>query len=186
VTLDRKTILAVLALLAGLVVLYVIIDRAVHAPPGSLGHLKREAPRQAPAVTFVDQTGAAHTLAEFKGRYVLLNLWGTWCAPCVRELPALAHLSAAMPKTRFAVIPVALSPGNVTGARAFLDDHDAAQLPAYFDTREMFFRSFRAYALPVTILIDPQGREIARAFGAEEWDAPDAVAYLKSETKIAD
>ncbi len=81
-----------------LAVLYGIIALAVHArtrPPASLAPLaltRNAAP--VPQVAFADAKGNPHTLAEFKGRYVLLNLWASWCAPCVRELPALARLQA--------------------------------------------------------------------------------------------
>jgi thiol-disulfide isomerase/thioredoxin len=179
----RKSLLAVLALLAGLVVLYVILGRTVHAPPQSLKDLKWEAARPVPQVPFIDEGGRTHALTEYRGRYVLLNLWGTWCAPCVRELPALARLAAQTPGKRFAVVAVAIPPGTVERARAFLDSHGSGNLEAYFDSQTMFLRSFRASALPVTILIDPEGREIARAFGAEEWNSPEAIAYLKERTK---
>jgi thiol-disulfide isomerase/thioredoxin len=179
VTLNRKILLAVPALLAGLAFLYVILDQAVHAPPAALPRLEREEPKTLPAITFTDPAGAVHSLAEFRGRTVLLNLWGTWCAPCVRELPALAHLSAEISAKRLVVVAVALPPGDATRARTFLGDHGANNLAAYFDNRSMFLRSFRAYGLPVTILIDPEGREVARAVGAQEWDSKDAVEYLK-------
>ncbi len=175
----RKSLLAVLVLLAGLVVLYVILARTVHAPPQSLAKLKWVTARSAPSVSFIDPEGRNHTLAEFRGRYVLLNLWGTWCAPCVRELPALAKLATQLPAQRMSVVAVAIPPGDVASARAFLAEHDAGDLAVYFDDQRAFLKSFRAFALPVTVLIDPDGREVARVFGAEEWDAPDAVAYLK-------
>src|SRR5882762_3036022 len=67
-------------------------------PPASLAVLKLEkAPKAAPAVTFADSAGGSHALDQFKGRYVLVNLWATWCAPCVAELPSLARLAAHAP-----------------------------------------------------------------------------------------
>ena len=179
-TLTRTRVAAVLALLAGLGVLYLILARTVHAPPEALANLKAEAARPAPAVTFTDAAGTRHSLTEFRGRYVLLNLWGTWCAPCARELPALARLSRALPN-QLTVIAVALPPGDASEAEAFLAQHDAAALRPYVDSQTMFFRAFRAYALPLTVLIDPKGNEIARAVGPAQWDAPAAISYLKSQ-----
>jgi thiol-disulfide isomerase/thioredoxin len=179
----RKSLLAVLALLAGLLVLYLILGRTVHAPPEALKDLKWETARATPEVSFIDAGGRTHALTEYRGRYVLLNLWGTWCAPCARELPALARLAKTMPSQHLAVVAIAIPPGDEASAQAFLASHESGNLAAYFDTQHMFLRSFHAFALPATILIDPNGHEVARAFGAEEWDAPEAVAYLKEMTK---
>ena len=79
------------------------------------------------------------------------------------------------------VVAVALPPGDVRTARAFLSEHGAAQLTAFSDSNTMFLRAFRAYGLPLTVLIDPKGREIARAYGPAQWDAPEAIAYLKRQ-----
>jgi thiol-disulfide isomerase/thioredoxin len=181
VKLTRAQIAALSALFAGLVVLYLILARTVHAPPLSLANLKAEKAHPAAEVHFVDAQGARRSLREFRGRYVLLNLWGTWCAPCAKELPALSRLSARIPQ--LAVVAVALPPGSADEAKAFLESHGAGSLGAFFDSESMFFRSFRAYALPVTILIDPNGNEVARAIGPAKWDAPDATAYLRSEVR---
>lgn len=182
-TLTRSKIAALVVLLAGLVVLYLILGRAVHAPPQSLANLRAEAPHPVPDVSFVDDKGRTHRLREFQGRYVLVNLWGTWCAPCARELPSLAKLGARMPD--LAVVAIALPPGSPGEAKAFLAGHGAGALQTYFDGQTMIFRAFRAYALPITVLINPRGDEVARAIGPANWGAPDAIAYLKSVTNSA-
>jgi len=182
VTLNRKLFLAVLALLAGfavLAVLYGIEPRTVHAPPPALAHFARETPSKAPPVAFVGENGGRHLLADFRGRYVLLNLWATWCAPCVRELPALARLASRNVSPRLTVLAVAIPPGDIARAAQFLAAHDAGHLQAYFDADRSFLRSFHAYGLPVTVLIDPEGREIGRAIGPQAWDSKESVDYLK-------
>ena len=181
----KSSFAAALTLISGAAVLYVILNHAVHAPPPSLGHFRREAALETPAVEFVDAKGAVHRLAEFKGRYVLVNLWATWCAPCGEELPHLSRLARAVDSHRLVVIAVAIPPGNVAAARAFLVAHNAAGLAAYFDARTMFLRSFHAWGLPLTILIDPKGREIGRAFGKQDWDAADAMLWLQETTRDA-
>ncbi|HEX4296135.1 MAG TPA: TlpA disulfide reductase family protein, partial [Rhizomicrobium sp.] len=126
--------------------------------------------------------GARHTLADFKGHYVLLNLWAVWCAPCVKELPALARLQAALPKGGLEVVPVDVARGTQADAAAFLKAHGAARLPAFIDGDLAMMRVFGAYGLPLTVLIDDKGREIARAVGPADWDAPDAIDYFKALT----
>jgi len=154
--------------------------RGAPAANPSLAKLKTaDTPTAVPPVAFVDGLGGAHALAGFRGRYVLLNLWATWCAPCVRELPALSHLQAAMDARKLVIVPVNVGHDSAAATAAFIREHKAA-LPVYLDTKSAFLHAFGATGLPLTLLIDPQGREIARAMGAVRWDAPDSFAYFKS------
>lgn len=169
---------------AVLVVLYVILSGPVHAvpsPPAALARLKPgiEA-KSVPAVAFADGAGKRHMLSEFKGRYVLLNLWAAWCAPCVRELPALAALQAAVPKDRLVVVAVNVGRSGAAETADFLAAHGAVRLGVYLDSNIALMRAFRAYGLPLSVLIDPQGREVARAAGPASWDAPEALSYFRA------
>jgi thiol-disulfide isomerase/thioredoxin len=174
--------LAAAAFFAVVLVLYVIHVRTVHASePASLAALMMDPqPTAMPQVAFADPGGGHHTLAAYKGRYVLLNLWATWCAPCVQELPALARLQAAVPG--MTVVTVNAGRGNAADTQAFLKAHGAAGLPAFMDSNSALIRAFGAAGLPLSILIDPQGREIARASGPANWDDSSAIAYFKSLT----
>jgi thiol-disulfide isomerase/thioredoxin len=149
------------------------------APPPSLAALKLEkTPNSAPDVGFADAGGARHALSAFRGRYVLLNLWATWCAPCVAELPALSRLAAFAPGLR--VLAINTDRGTVDAA-AFLKSHKVA-LPVWRDVDVTMLRSFNAYGLPMTVLIDPGGKIVAKAEGPADWDSPEAVAYFKRIT----
>jgi thiol-disulfide isomerase/thioredoxin len=153
-------------------------------PPAALApYAAAKAPVPVPQVAITDANGARVMLSAFKGRYVLLNLWATWCAPCVRELPALAKLKAEVPAGRMAVVAVDVGRGTPADAKAFLAAHGAGALAAYVDTDLALLRSFGAYGLPLTILIDPDGREIGRAVGPAQWDAPDSIAYFRGLAK---
>jgi thiol-disulfide isomerase/thioredoxin len=177
---------AALALTVLVAVLYGNISTPVHAAPAPPQSLARLTPDKTPAavasVSFTGTDGKHHSLAEYKGRYVLLNLWAVWCAPCVKELPALAKLQASLPGGRLTVVPVDLARGTPGDAASFLKAHDAASLPAFIDSDMTMMRAFGAYGLPLSILIDDKGREIARAVGPADWDAPDAIAYFKALT----
>ena len=173
---------------AGAAVLYVIPSAHVHAgkKPLALSALVAEPkPMAAPAVAFTDRAGKAHMLSEFRGRYVLLNLWATWCGPCVKELPALAKLQGAVP-AGLAVVPVNVGRSTAGETQSFLASHDAGRLGIYVDRNLALMRAMHVYGLPVTVLIDPQGRVVARADGPAEWDAPDAVAWFKSLAGLHD
>jgi thiol-disulfide isomerase/thioredoxin len=165
-------------ILLGLTVLYGIGAAPVHAGPAMPGPLKPAQPvKAAPKVVFYDAKGARHGLEDYKGHYVLMNFWATWCAPCVAELPALARLKAQAPG--LTVLAVNLDKGKVD-AGAFLKSHNAAALGVLSDKDVMMMRSFVIYAMPTTVLIDPKGREIARAMGPADWASPQMVAYFKS------
>jgi thiol-disulfide isomerase/thioredoxin len=179
-----KKIVISLAVIAALVsgILYARGLLSVHQgiePPPSLAALKLEKlPQNAPDVAFTDAGGARHALSTFRGRYVLVNLWATWCAPCVAELPALARLSAFAPGLK--VLAINTDHGTVD-AGAFLKDHHVA-LPVSRDSDVVMLKSFKAYGLPMTALIGPDGKILARAEGPADWDSPEAVAYFKRIT----
>ena len=150
--------------------------------PASLAVLEpQKDAKSAPAVTFVDDRGGRHALADFKGRYVLLNLWATWCAPCVSELPALARLKTQVPGLVVLAVDI-WSKDKPADISAFLKSHDAAPLGTLSDADITLTRAFGATVFPTTVLIDPQGKVVARAEGPAEWATPEAVDYFKSLT----
>lgn len=166
-------------------VLYGIGVFNVHAgprPPAVLNRfqLTASAP-EAPAIGFVDAAGKKLTLADFKGRYVLVNLWATWCGPCINELPELARLQQALPKDRFVVTPVdVLEKLDAGRLRYFLEMHSAGTLPVYIDSDRQTQQGFVANELPLTVLISPDGREVARAVGGQHWADPASIAWMKA------
>jgi thiol-disulfide isomerase/thioredoxin len=135
---------------------------------------------QAPAVTFFDADGKMLSLNDFRGRYVLVNLWATWCGPCINELPSLVRLQAALPRDRITVLPIDLEKHDAQKVVEFLARTKIEGLPIYIDREFAAMRGFAANELPLTILIDAQGREVARAAGEQKWDHPESVAYLKA------
>ncbi len=165
-------------------VLYEMRTRDVHAssaPPAVLDKLKQTAgtPHAAP-VSFVDATGKSLSLNDFRGRYVLVNVWATWCGPCINELPSLVRLQAALPQDRITVLPLDLERHDAQKVEEFLQRTGIQGLPIYIDREFTTVRAFSANELPLTVLIDAEGREVARAAGEQKWDHPDAIAYLKA------
>jgi thiol-disulfide isomerase/thioredoxin len=181
--LKRPLVLAALAVVLIAVAAVLYVNRAsVHAdhPPAVLSALTPVAkPEAAPAVAFTDAAGKPHMMSEFKGKYVLLNLWATWCGPCVKELPQLANLKGAVPDG-FTVVAVNVGRSTEAETKGFLAAHSASALAAYTDHNLAMMRAFHVYGLPVSLLIDPKGHVIARADGPAPWDAPAAVDYFKA------
>jgi thiol-disulfide isomerase/thioredoxin len=149
-------------------------------PPASLAVLALEKqPKPAPAATFIDKAGSRHALDALRGRYVLLNLWATWCGPCVNELPSLARLAKFAPGLKVIAVDWREKPDAVD---AFLKSHNAGSLPTLVDDTGGVMRGVGAYGLPMTVLIDPKGNIIAKAAGPADWGSPEAVNYFKRIT----
>jgi thiol-disulfide isomerase/thioredoxin len=169
-------------LAVALSVLYVIRSSPVHeTPPPALAALIPEpAPKPLPATAFMDAQGRTRSLAAFRGHVVILNLWATWCAPCVRELPALGRLAEALGPGKVIIVAVNAGHDDAAATARFLKAHGAADLAGYRDPELSLLAAFGSQGLPFSVLIDARGREIARASGPMGWDDPAAVAYFKS------
>ncbi len=142
------------------------------------GMLAAERSASAPDISFSDAAGNPVALANFRGRVVLLNLWATWCAPCVHELPSLDRLEALRGGAGFQVVALSLDRGGAAAVTPFFESHGIGHLPVYLDARGGALRAFRARGLPTTVLIDRDGREVGRFEGAAEWDSPPALAMI--------
>lgn len=133
----------------------------------------------APAAMFDDADGKQVNLARFAGKPVLVNLWATWCAPCVKELPTLDQL-AQQQGTNGALQVVAISQdmGPHPSVVAFLQSHDIATLKANQDAKMALSGALGAEVLPTSILFDAQGREVWRYVGDLDWTGPEAAKLL--------
>ena len=171
-------------------VLYGTMGGNVHAngaPPAVLDKMKLTDGRPAaPPIGFKDAEGKDIKLADFHGKYMLVNLWATWCGPCINELPELAKLQKELPQDRVTVVPVdVLERLDAEKLRDFLKMHGAEGLPVYIDTDRATQRGFVANELPLTVLIDADGHEVARAAGGQKWADPAVVDYLKTISAAA-
>lgn len=133
------------------------------------------------ALSFEDSQGNLVSLADFRGRYVLLNLWATWCGPCVREMPALDKVRAHFQPQRLQVIALTEDHDGLNVAKAFYTRHSLTHLPLFADSAGQAPNLLRIRGLPTTLLIDPEGREVGRIEGEAEWSTPDAFAFLEAQ-----
>ncbi|MBI4184870.1 MAG: TlpA family protein disulfide reductase [Proteobacteria bacterium] len=136
-------------------------------------------PRAMPEVGMRDAAGAEVGLGRFRGKVVLLNLWATWCGPCVREMPSLDRLQAALAGERFEVVALSEDLGGADAVRRFYERTGVRHLAIHLDPRGALARAVGARGLPTSLLIDREGREIGRLEGAADWDSPEAVALIR-------
>ena len=136
-------------------------------------------PRNAPSGQF--QAGEKNlSLADFRGKTILVNFWATTCTPCLKELPSLDALEAKLGGRKFEVVAVAADPRGPEAAAAFFERLNIEHLELYTDTRLAFSYAMGAEVLPLTVLYDQKGRELGRLFGEADWQSPEAIRLVQS------
>jgi len=166
----------------------VATDRSTPTGPGSnplsqgqmAAFVFRKAPEMLPAFKFQDADGKERTLADWRGKVVLLNLWATWCLPCRKEMPSLDRLQAAVGSDKFEVVAISVDRKGLEASRKFLAETEVKQLGLYVDASARLMSELKAVGLPATLLIDSEGREIGRLLGPAEWDSEEAARLVRS------
>jgi thiol-disulfide isomerase/thioredoxin len=136
-------------------------------------------PKAVPEIQFQDSDGKTLTLADFRGKVVLLNVWATWCVPCRREMPTLDRLQAKLGGPDFQVLPLSIDRNGFEAITKFYAEVGVKHLAMYLDSGTEAASTLGAVGLPTTLLIDRDGREIGRLVGPAEWDSPDMVAFIR-------
>lgn len=135
----------------------------------------------APKDNFIDANGQVVQLADFQGSYVLVNVWATWCAPCIREMPALAALSQKYSDKGIRVIAINIDRADKNEfARKKLKELSGDSLHFYSDPMMRIAFPLKAKGLPVSIFYDKESKEIARIDGAVEWQEPEAHQFIET------
>jgi thiol-disulfide isomerase/thioredoxin len=124
-----------------------------------------------------DNAGKA-TLADYKGKYILLNFWATWCAPCRKEMPMLSALQAEFGGEKFEVLTIATGRNTPAGMTKFFTEAKITNLPLHTDPKQALAREMGIFGLPISVILNPDGLEIARLRGDAEWDSDSAKAII--------
>jgi thiol-disulfide isomerase/thioredoxin len=136
-------------------------------------------PQPAPTAEFRTAAGKHLTLADFRGRVVLLNIWATWCGPCRSEMASLDRLQALHRNDGLAVLAVSVDDDGSVAVRRFFQQSNIRNLTLYLDADNATAHAFGASAIPTTLLIDREGKVVGSLVGAMEWDSPDALALIR-------
>ena len=146
-----------------------------------------KSPLKVPNLAFQDAAGQPLTLENWRGRTVLLNLWATWCVPCRKEMPALEALEKKLGGAGFEVVTVNIDTRDADKPKAWLKEVGISGLKYYADPNAKTFQDLkgvgRAFGMPTTMLIDPQGCEIGTIAGPAEWASDDAVKLIEAALK---
>ena len=130
-----------------------------------------EKPMPAPATVFKDANDADKTLTDFAGKVLIVNFWATWCAPCVKEMPALDRLNAKLGGKDFQVVAINQERNGPKVAKPFAEKQ-GWKLPVYLDAATGFYRDAKLRGLPTSIIIGKNGQELGRVEGEVVWDSP--------------
>lgn len=173
----RRALLAMLGITvlsgSGLAYWRLFTDRDVD---GVIVHARA---RDMTPLRFTDEHGVATSLASFRGRVVLLNVWATWCAPCREEMPTLDRLQATLGGPSFEVVAVSIDAGGLPAVRAFFRQTGVTHLRPYLDTFNEA-STLAAIGVPITLLIDSNGREVGRKLGKAKWDDRQMLRFIRS------
>lgn len=191
----------VLAALAGTAAFYSLAGDGGNSAtcPDSAGKLAAMAPlarddvaavevgktaRALPDLAFQGPDGQPLTLASFRGRTLLVNLWATWCPPCLKEMPSLDRLQGEMGGKDFEVVAINIDTRNLDKPRTWLAERTIAKLAYYADPQAKVFQDMRAArkvdGMPISLIVDPSGCELALLQGPAEWSSPAAKALIRA------
>lgn len=155
--------------------------RAEEPELGDLSDLKvSNPPADLPEIIFSTTDGHEHTLGEFHGHAMVVNIWATWCGPCVAEMPSLVKLSQALAPSDIAVMPLSSDRGGADVVQRFYRDHAITALPILLDPKSSAMRALGLRGIPTTLLVDRDGRERARLEGSADWSTRESIARVKS------
>jgi len=178
-TLDRTMVARCFGqylLAAGLFIAGTTIAAAQQPPKNFILH---EAPKPIASIAFEDDQGRPRSLAAFRGKIVLLNIWATWCGPCRREMPSLDRLQGLLGGADFEVVALSIDRAGLDPVRKFYMDVGIRNMAINIDRSGKTTRELGTIGVPATLLIDRDGRELGRLVGPAEWDEPDIVRFLK-------
>ncbi|MGO8954400.1 MAG: TlpA family protein disulfide reductase [Rhodomicrobium sp.] len=147
------------------------------APAGQL--VRRAEPQAMPDLVFSSADGKPHHLSEWRGKVVLLNLWATWCAPCKAEMPSLDRLQAKLGSDAFTVLAISVDRTGMDKPASFFAGNGITHLTLYNDNTSQTLNGLRVSGLPVSVILNREGREAARLIGPADWDGPRATAQIE-------
>ena len=145
---------------------------AAHAGESDKAFTWHDPPKPAPNLTFENGEGARQSLADFRGKVVLLNIWATWCVPCRREMPTLDRLQSKLGGPEFEVIALSIDRAGIPVVKKFYEELALKALRVYVDKTSRTTQELGIVGLPTTLLLGHSGQELGRLIGPAEWDSP--------------
>jgi thiol-disulfide isomerase/thioredoxin len=166
-----------LAMILGAILL--ILPQSAAGAETPQGFSLQQPPKPLPDISFQDGDGKPTTLNDFRGKVVLLNIWATWCIPCRKEMPTLDRLQAKLGGSDFEVVVLSMDRAGPGVVKKFFAEIGVEHLAVNIDTSAQTMFTLGAPGLPMTLLIDREGKEIGRLIGPADWDSPEMVEFIR-------
>ncbi|MCY4206982.1 MAG: TlpA disulfide reductase family protein [Roseovarius sp.] len=135
-------------------------------------------PLKTPETGFISENGDVASLPDYRGKVVLVNFWATWCAPCRKEMPEISKLQSILKSGDFEVLTIAVGRNTLPAMQRFLKQINVDNLPLHTDPRMQLSRAIGVFGLPVTVILDRSGREVARLQGDADWSSESAIGII--------
>lgn len=137
-------------------------------------------PQPVSDTAFATWEGGEGRLSDYAGKYVVLNFWATWCAPCRKEMPQLSQLQAELGGDAFEVVTIATGRNPPQAMQRFFEEIGVDNLPLHMDPKQALAREMAVMGLPITLILNPEGQEIARMRGDADWSSDSAKAIVSA------
>lgn len=147
--------------------------------PSGIDLIPLSHPRALPPLHFMNAHGDPVSIADFRGKLVLLNIWATWCPACRGEIGALGRLERLLGGPKFQVLAIALDQGGAPVVKRFLAERRIHGLEVFLDPSTTLAEELGVYVLPTSFVIDARGREIAKVIGSAAWDRPQVIGWFR-------
>lgn len=150
-------------------------------PPADwVNFLAHDVPVDVPAVSFLDANENSMSLSDFRGKITVVNFWATWCAPCRAEMPSLEKLASELSGETFQVVTIAAGRNPPEMIDVFFERENLSLLTKHRDPRMDLATEMGVIGLPVTVILNEDGKEIARMSGEADWSSDEALAYFRT------
>jgi thiol-disulfide isomerase/thioredoxin len=147
--------------------------------PAAGDALTQTMPAPAPVIDFTDEKGRSRRLTDYAGHGLVVNLWATWCGPCVAEIPSFAAIAPGLARHKILVLPISIDMDGAAAVAPFFASHRITTLPVLLDTEGDAMNTLNAPGIPVTIIVNPAGEVVARLVGAANWNTPGTIALIR-------
>jgi thiol-disulfide isomerase/thioredoxin len=147
--------------------------------PDAAVALTQMMPTVAPPLRFTDANGQLLTLADYRGHTLVVNLWATWCGPCIAEIPSFAALAPQLKEIGVLILPISIDVNGAAAVRPFFARHGISDLPILLNQDGSNLQLLDSNGIPVSVVINPAGQLVARLDGAANWNTPATIAFLR-------
>ncbi len=175
--LNRQSIILIILLMIGVGI--VVLLQTKNSSFNLSGKPRLEKGMKAPGFTLPDLDGNLVNLADHTGNVVLLNIWATWCPPCVEEMPSMEKLHLALKGERFKILAVSIDASGAKVVDPFMKKHKLT-FPALIDAKATLKNLYRTTGVPESFIIDGNGTIVEKVIGPADWASPDAIRFFQS------